>query len=147
MSDGQALEEKIWGDRRGLLYSLWPQEERGWRGAFHGGQHCWDPYSDSVYRIILAESSSLSGGIEQHLGGRCWRGNECLDSDLWGTQEPCGAGVHLGVGIRGWASEGPEAVNTSFRFSLPSVSGTLQLWHLQLFYKEDGGQLPSPSAV
>lgn len=54
----------------------------------------------TVYRITLAESS-MSGGIEQLLGRRCWRGNECLDSDLWGTGEPYGAGVYL----QGWELE------------------------------------------
>lgn len=48
-------------------YSMWPQEER--ERAVHGGQHCRDPYNDSVYRITLAESSSMSGGSQQQLGG------------------------------------------------------------------------------
>lgn len=37
-----------------------------------------------------------------------------LGSDLWGTQAPCGAGIHLGIGICSWAWEELEAVNTFF---------------------------------
>lgn len=67
------------------------------------------------------DESSMSGGIEQPLGRRCWRGSGYLVSDLWGTQVTRGAGIHLKMGIGGWAWEGLEAMNTSFH-SLPTVS-------------------------
>ena len=97
------------------------------------------------------DESAILGGTEQLLGWRCLRRSDCLGFDLWGTQAPCGAGFHLWG--EGWELEAGPGRGWRFQilFSIPcpipSVSRALQLWLVQFFFTEDGGQLPSPSPV